>query len=51
MRSRITAVIKTSHVITLHYYDITSYNKSDIQEIMMNDGTLQFTLNYKYGEI
>ena len=53
MRSCITAAIKTSNVITLHYYDKTSYKKSDIQEIMMNDGTFQFTLNNnnKYGEI
>jgi hypothetical protein len=50
MRSSITAVIKTSHVITLHYYE-KLLNISDIQEIMINDGTFQFTLKNKYGGI
>ena len=51
MRSSITTVIKTSLVITLYYYDITSHYIRYSGNNDEYDGTFQFTLKNKYGEI
>ena len=51
MLSSITTVIKTSLLIITYIIKILLLNISHIHEIMMNDGTFQFTLKNKYGGI